>query len=101
MVLAQKKSTGNMSTVGINALSSTINYQSTFAFKWVRMFNSSSTKERFNPLTLRYSVPPTLTLNTFATYSSATITAIQGMEKQGSTVYYRVLITTKIVPEHG
>jgi hypothetical protein len=44
MVLAQKKSASAVTTVGINALSSTINYQSTFAFKWVKMFNTSSTK---------------------------------------------------------
>lgn len=98
MVLAQKISSSNLSTVGINALSSTINYQSTFGFKWVRVFNSSNTKERFNPKTLKYSTPPTLTLNTFTTYISSSITAVQGMERVGSTVYYQCMVTTKIIP---
>jgi hypothetical protein len=44
MVLAQKKSGANITTVGINALSSTQNYQSTFSFKWVKMFDSSNNK---------------------------------------------------------
>lgn len=79
MVLAQKKSASSLNTVGINALSTTINYQSTFGFKWVRVFDSSNTKERFNPKTLKYSQPPTLTLNPLTTYTSASVTAIQGM----------------------
>lgn len=101
MVWAQKKSAATTTTVGINALSSTAAYQSTFAFKWVRLFDSSNTKERFNPVTLKYSVPPTLTLTPFTSYSSATLTAVQGYERQGSTVYYKILITTKIVPQSG
>ena len=44
MVLAQKKSASNTVNVGINALSTTINYQSTFGFKWVRVFDTSNTK---------------------------------------------------------
>jgi hypothetical protein len=44
MVWAQKKSASNITTVGINALSSTKAYQSTFSFKWVKMLDSSNTK---------------------------------------------------------
>jgi hypothetical protein len=97
MVWVQKKSASTTTTVGINALSSTREYQSTFSFKWVRMFDSSNTKERFNPKTLKYSVPPTLTLTPFTSYSAGTLTSIQGYERQGSTSYYRLLVTTKIV----
>jgi hypothetical protein len=44
MVWAQKKSAATTTTVGINALSSTRNYQSTFSFKWVKLFDTSNTK---------------------------------------------------------
>lgn len=44
MVWAQKKSAATTTTVGINALSSTRDYQSTFSFKWVKIFDSSNTR---------------------------------------------------------
>lgn len=98
MVLAQKKSAATLNTIGINALSTTLNYQSTFAIKWVKMFNTSNTKERFNPVSMKYSIPPTLTLNTLSSYTASSISAIQGIEKLGSTVYYRLTVTTRIIP---
>jgi hypothetical protein len=44
MVWAQKKSANSITTVGINALSTSQDYQSTFAMKWVKIFNTSLTK---------------------------------------------------------
>jgi hypothetical protein len=42
MVMAQKKSTSTISSIGIGAASSSINYQSTFGLSWVRIFNNSN-----------------------------------------------------------
>jgi hypothetical protein len=46
-------------------------------------------------------VPPTLTLTPFTSYSAGTLTAVTGYEQQGSTVYYKILVTTRIVPQGG
>ena len=50
---------------------------------------------------MKYSTPPTLTLTPFTSYNSVTYLAVQGYERQGSTVYYKILINTKIVPQSG
>lgn len=76
MIMAQKKSANNINTVGIGASSSSINYQSTFGLSWVRIFNNSNAPLTTNPYTLYYSTPPTLTLTTFNSYSSTTLTLV-------------------------
>ena len=55
----------------------------------------------FNPATIYTSTPPTLTLNPFTTYTTPTITVVQGYEVQSSHVMYLLNVGTKIVPEGG
>ena len=76
MIMAQKKSGNNINSIGIGASSSSINYQSTFGLSWVRIFNNSNAPQSSNPYTLYYSTPPTLTLTTFNSYASATLTLV-------------------------
>jgi hypothetical protein len=79
MVLAQKKTVNSISTIGIGALSGSLNYQSTFSFSWVKVFDSSNAQEMFNPKTLKYSVPPTLTLRPLTTFASSSLSVNQGL----------------------
>ena len=79
MVLAQKKTVNSVTNIGIGAISGSLDYQSTFAFSWVRVFDSSNAQEIFNPKTLRYSTPPTLTLTPLTTYASSSLTVNQGI----------------------
>jgi hypothetical protein len=44
MVIAQKKTTSLNTNIGIGALSSSLDYQSTFAFKWIKIMNASNVK---------------------------------------------------------
>jgi len=44
MVWAQKKTSTASSAVAINALSSTQDYQTTFSFNWIRLFDTSNAK---------------------------------------------------------
>lgn len=44
MVIAQKKTTSLNTDIGIGGLSSSIDYQSTFGFKWVKIMNASNIK---------------------------------------------------------
>jgi hypothetical protein len=86
MVLAQKKSTTNISTVAINSNSGTNNYQSSFGFTWVRIFNTWFTSTSYNPSTLAYSTPAYLTLNYLPSYGTNSLTLLQGYEVQQSIV---------------
>jgi hypothetical protein len=76
MVMAQKKTTNVVTTVGIGQLSETINYQQPFGFSWVKVHQTSTSPMNTNPQTLRYGTPPTLNLNSLTTYSSASLTRI-------------------------
>lgn len=80
MVMAQKSSANTVTTIGIGALSGSNNYQTTFAFDWVRIFNCSNVPQRYNPYTIRYSVPAAVTLNPLTTYSSSSLILNQGVE---------------------
>lgn len=76
MIMAQKKSTNSITTIGIGSSSSVINYQSTFGISWVRVFNNLNTPQATNPYTLLYSTPPTLTLTHLASYAASSISLI-------------------------
>ena len=101
MIMAQKKSTNTLSTVGIGASSSSINYQSTFGISWVRIFNNSNTPTTYNPYTLHYSTPATLTLTHLTTYTTSSVTLEEGYESVGSTAFYSTTLATPIIPEGG
>lgn len=79
MVLAQKKTVNSITNIGIGAVSGSLNYQSTFSFSWVKVFDSSNVQEMTNPKTLKYSIPPTLTLRPLTTYASSSLTVNQGI----------------------
>jgi hypothetical protein len=79
MVMAQKKTTNVVSTVGIGQASGTINYQQYFGFSWVKVHDTSNSPMSTNPQTLKYGTPATLNLNSFTTYSSATLTRMEGV----------------------
>lgn len=76
MIMAQKKSSNSITTIGIGSSSSAINYQSTFGISWVRVFNNLNTPQATNPYTLLYSTPPTLTLAHLASYSASSISLV-------------------------
>ena len=78
MILAQKKTANTITNVGIGALSSSINYARDFKFSWVKVHDSSNAPTTTNPKTLRYGNPPSLTLNYLTSYSSASLTKIEG-----------------------
>ena len=101
MVMAQKKSTSTISSVGIGAASSSINYQSTFGLSWVRIFNNSNIPTATNPYTLHYSTPASLTLTHLTTYAASALTKVEGYQNVGSTAFYYVTFTTPIIPEGG
>ena len=79
MIWAQKKTSNVVTTVGIGAVSSTINYVRDFKFSWVKVHDSSNAPTNTNPKTLKYGNPPSLTLNYLTSYSSASITRIEGV----------------------
>ncbi len=99
--MAQKKSTSVISTIGIGAASSAINYQSTFGLSWVVIFNSSNVPTSYNPYTLYNSVPASLTLTTLTSYASTSLSLIQGYQSKGSTALYKATFTSPIIPEGG
>lgn len=76
MIMAQKKSTNSITTIGIGSSSSAINYQSTFGISWVKVFNNLNAPQATNPYTLLYSTPPTLTLAYLTSYAASSITLI-------------------------
>ena len=78
MIIAQKKNSNNVLHVGIGSSSSAVDYQSTFGISWVRIFNSYNAPTNVNPYTLLYSTPPTLTLTHLTSYSSKSITLVEG-----------------------
>lgn len=98
MIMAQKKTANTVTTIGIGSASSTINYQSTFALSWVRVFSTSNAPMTTNPYSLYYSTPPTLTLTYLTTYASSSVTLVEGYQTQGSTAMYKLTFTTPIVP---
>lgn len=98
MIMAQKKSVNSIYTVGIGSSSSVINYQSTFGLSWVKIFNNSNGPITYNPYTLFYSTPPTLTLTYLTNYASSSISLVEGYQSQGSTAMYKVTFTTPIIP---
>lgn len=98
MVMAQKKTSTNISTIGIGSLSATLNYQSTFGFSWVRVFNNSNVPLTYNPYTLLYSTPPSLTLTYLTSYAASSLSLVEGYQTQGSTAMYQVTFTTPIIP---
>ena len=97
MIMAQKKSTSTLSTIGIGAASSSINYQSTFGLTWVRIFNNSNAPQATNPYTLRYSTPSTLTLTSLTSYASSSLTLKEGYQSVGSTALYETSFSTPII----
>ena len=78
LVLAQKKTTGNVGTTGIGAASSSINYQRYFKFSWVRIYDTSNAVMTTNPKTLKYGDPPSLQLNYLTSYTATAVTKLQG-----------------------
>ena len=101
MILAQKKTTNVVTNVGIGGLSSTINYQRQFKFSWVKVHDSSNAPTTANPKTLKTGSPPSLLINYLTSYSAASITRVEGVENQGSTVMYRLDVTVPIIPLGG
>lgn len=76
MVMAQKKTSTTINTVGIGQLSDSINYKRTFGLSWVKIHDTSASRQSTNPKTLRTSVPPLLTLNELTSYTAATLTHV-------------------------
>jgi len=101
MIMAQKKTSNIVNSIGIGSSSSTINYQSTFGLSWVKVFSNSNAPQTINPATLYYSTPPTLTLTYLTNYASTSLTLVEGYETQGSTAMYTTSFTTPIIPEGG
>ena len=101
MIMAQKKSTGTVNTIGIGSSSSSINYQSTFGISWVRIFKNSNVPQADNPSTLLYSTPATLTLTEKTSYSAKTLTLVEGYQSQGATAMYETTFSTYIIPQGG
>jgi hypothetical protein len=98
MIMAQKKSTNSITTIGIGSSSSALNYQSTFGISWVKVFGNSNVPTATNPYTLYYSTPATLTLSYLTNYASSTVTLVEGYQSKGSTAMYKVTFTTPIIP---
>lgn len=101
MIMAQKKSLSTVTTIGIGAASSSLNYQSTFSLSWVKVFDNSNTPQATNPYTVLYSTPPALTLAYLTSYSASSVTLVEGYQSQGSTAMYKVTFTTPIIPVGG
>lgn len=78
MIHAQKKTSNLVTTVGIGAVSSSINYQRPFSFSWVKVHDSSNAPTSANPRTLKVGVTPSLTLNYLTSYTAAALTRIEG-----------------------
>jgi hypothetical protein len=76
MIHAQKKTSNVVSSVGIGAVSSSLNYQRAFSFSWVKVHDSSNAPTITNPRTLKYGVTPSLTLDYITTYTTSTITRV-------------------------
>ena len=101
MIMAQKKNTNQVTNVGINSDSSSLNYQRAFKFSWVKIFDSDITSMSDNPKTLKYGDPPSITLDYLTTYSAATLTLLEGDEYEGSSTMYQLDITVPIIPQGG
>ena len=101
MVVAQKKTSNTVSNVGIGALSSSINYERQFKFSWVKVFDTTNIPTETMPKTIKVGDPPALTLNYLTSYSSATLTKLEGSEYQGSTVMYKLDLEVPIIPKGG
>lgn len=76
MIMAQKKSLSTVTTIGIGASSSSLNYQSTFALSWVKVFDNSNAPQTTNPYTMFYSTPAALTLTHLTSYSASSVTLV-------------------------
>ena len=63
MVMAQKKTSNPIYTIGIGQLSDSLNYKRTLGLSWVKIHDTSAARQSTNPKTLRTSVPPVLSLN--------------------------------------
>ena len=101
MVMAQKKNNNQVTTVGINSDSSSLDYQRAFKFAWVKIFDTDITSMNDNPKTLKYGDPSSITLDYLTTYSAATLTPLEGEEYEGSSTMYQLDITVPIIPEGG
>jgi len=101
LIMAQKKNTNIITTIGIGSSSSTINFQSTFGLSWVWIFNNSNAPQSTNPYTLYSSTPSTLTLTYLTNYVSSALTLVEGYQTQGSTAMYKATFTTPIIPIGG
>lgn len=96
--MAQKKSANTINTIGIGSSSSALNYQSTFGLSWVYIFNNYNAPTTTNPYTIYTSTPPALTLTYLTSYTSTSLTLIEGFKSVGSTALYQATLTTPIIP---
>lgn len=78
-VMAQKKTTNTISTVGIGAVSSSLNFKRDFGFSWVKVYDTTNAPSLVNPKLVKYGTPAALTLNEFTSYSAKTLTRIEGV----------------------
>ena len=101
MVMAQKKSTSTITTVGIGAASSSLDYTSTFGLTEVRIFDNSNVPTATNPTTLKYSTPPVLTLTYLTNYASSTLALDEGYSTASSAAMYHTTFNTPIIPDGG
>lgn len=101
MVMAQKKTGNDVNTVGINSDSDSINYQREFKFNWVKIFDTTNAPSDTNPVTLKYGDPPALMLDYLTSYNSQSITLLEGVEYEGSTVMYQLDVEVPIIPLGG
>jgi len=101
MVMAQKKTVNTIENVGIGSASDSINYKRDFGLSWVKVHDTSTSRQTTNPFTTKTSTPAAITLNELTSYASATLNLKQGLETEGSTAMYRLEVTVPIIPQGG
>lgn len=101
MVMAEKKTSTNIYTIGIGASQSSQDYSTTYNFNWIKIFSTSNTQMLTNPYTLYTKVPSALTLSYFSSYSASTVTLMEGLQNTGSNSLYLIRFTVAKIPSGG
>jgi hypothetical protein len=101
MVMAEKKTPTSVYTIGIGSTESSQEYSTTFNFNWIKIFSTSSAQLLTNPYTLYTNNPSALTLTYFSSYSTSSVTLIEGIQSIGSSSLYLIRFTVPRVPLGG
>jgi len=94
MVMAQKKTSSSIYTIGIGSSETSQLYSTTFGFDFIKVFSTTNTQMLTNPYTLYTQVPSPVTLTYFGSYSTSSVTWVEGLQNIGSNSLY--LITFKV-----